>query len=62
ARYFDPYDTASLVETLRQIIYSPDANALQSQLRASGAAQSARYLPERILPQWEAFLRGVKQG
>ena len=62
ARYFDPYDTASLAGTLRQIIYSPDADALQGQLRASGAVQSARYLPERILPRWEAFLRGAKQG
>jgi len=25
-------------------------------------AQSARYLPERIVPQWEAFLRGLAGG
>ncbi|MHB9137298.1 MAG: glycosyltransferase, partial [Acidithiobacillus ferrooxidans] len=56
ACYFDPYDTASVVEVLRQIICSPDAESLQARLRAVGAEQSARYLPERILPQWEAFL------
>ncbi|MBU2785567.1 MAG: glycosyltransferase family 4 protein [Acidithiobacillus ferriphilus] len=59
ARYFDPYDTASVVEVLRQIIYSPDAESLQARLRAEGAEQSARYLPERILPQWEAFLHSL---
>ena len=58
AEYFDPYDTASLVAALRRIIYSPDAEEVQARLRAEGLRQSARYLPERILPQWEAFLRG----
>jgi glycosyltransferase involved in cell wall biosynthesis len=59
ALYFDPYDTASLVEVLRQMIYGPDAESLQAQLRAEGAEQSACYLPERILPQWEAFLHSL---
>jgi glycosyltransferase involved in cell wall biosynthesis len=59
ACYFDPYNTASVVEVLRQIICSPDAESLQARLRAEGAEQSARYLPERILPQWEAFLHNL---
>nr|WP_163098085.1 glycosyltransferase family 1 protein [Acidithiobacillus ferrianus]NDU42848.1 glycosyltransferase [Acidithiobacillus ferrianus] len=61
ARYFDPYDTASVVDALRGMIYGPDAKTVQSHLRAAGLQQSARYLPERILPQWEAFLRGVEE-
>lgn len=60
ARYFDPYDTASLVQTLQQMIYRHDASETQATLRAAGTQQSARYLPERILPQWHDLLRGLK--
>lgn len=59
AEYFDPYDTASLVTTLRGMITGDDADRRRMALRALGATQSARYLPERIVPQWEAFLRQV---
>jgi len=60
AEYFDPYDTGSLVAALRQIIYSPDAANAQDRLRERGLQQSAQYLPEKILPQWDAFLQGLK--
>ncbi|MFA7496517.1 MAG: glycosyltransferase family 1 protein [Acidithiobacillus sp.] len=60
ARYFDPYDTASLVEALQQMIYHPDAKQTQAELRTAGAQQSARYLPEHILPQWQHFLQQLK--
>lgn len=56
ASYFDPYDTGSLVQVLRQMIYHPDAAEIQESLRAAGATQSARYLPEKILPQWQDLL------
>jgi hypothetical protein len=59
ARYFDPYDTASVVDALRGMVYGPDAEAVQSHLRAKGLQQSARYLPAQILPRWETFLRGL---
>ncbi|MCR1346998.1 glycosyltransferase family 4 protein [Acidithiobacillus ferrooxidans] len=62
AEYFNPYDTASVVYTLRQIIYSADAETIQTRLRNDGLQQSARYLPEYILPQWETFLRRLKPG
>lgn len=57
--YFDPYDTASLVATLRPLLYGGEAEARREALRAQGVRHSERYLPERILPQWEAFLQRV---
>lgn len=57
--YFDPYDTDSLVETLRMLIYGEAAEARREALRASGIEHSAQYLPERILPQWGVFLRQI---
>jgi glycosyltransferase involved in cell wall biosynthesis len=59
ADYFDPYDTASLVEALRAMIYAPDAAQRCEALRVAGLEQSARYLPERIVPQWTQFLERV---
>ncbi|MGC9236753.1 MAG: glycosyltransferase family 4 protein [Thiomonas sp.] len=59
AVYFDPYDTQSVVQALHSLIYAKDAPARTEALRAAGLEQSARYLPERIVPQWEAFLRGL---
>ncbi len=59
AMYFDPYDTKSLVDALRPMIYEDGAEELQSRLRVAGLAQSAKYLPERILPQWKNFLQLV---
>lgn len=57
--YFDPYDTESLVETLRMLIYGEAAEAHREALRARGIDHSAQYLPERILPQWEEFLHRI---
>lgn len=56
-RYFDPYDTASLVTTLLPLLYGEEAEFQREALRAAGIRHSERYLPERILPQWEQFLR-----
>ncbi|WMT47183.1 MAG: glycosyltransferase family 1 protein [Acidithiobacillus caldus] len=58
--YFDPYDTASLVQALRPLLYGPEAEARREALRERGVRHSERYLPERILPEWEAFLRRVR--
>lgn len=57
--YFDPYDTDSLAETLRTLIYGEAAAAGRERLRARGAEHSLQYLPERILPKWEAFLQQI---
>jgi len=59
AVYFDPYDTQSVVQALQTLVYAEDASARTETLRAAGQEQSARYLPERIVPQWETFLNRV---
>jgi glycosyltransferase involved in cell wall biosynthesis len=60
--YFDPYSTADLVGALKKVLYAPDAAAVQETLRRRGQEVSARYLPERILPQWDRFLSRVLAG
>jgi glycosyltransferase involved in cell wall biosynthesis len=62
AEYFNPYDTSSLVQALRRLIVEQDAASRREDLRRKGQEQSARYLPERIVPQWEAFLRRITQS
>ena len=59
AVYFDPYDTQTLVQALQGIVYADDAQARTAALREAGLEQSARYLAERIVPQWEEFLEMV---
>lgn len=59
AEYFDPYATMSLVKALKKVLYEPDAQQVQERLRQRGEEVSARYLPEKILPQWEVFLQRV---
>lgn len=56
--YFEPYCVESLARSVRALL-APSADALRERLVAEGAAISARYLPERILPQWRGFLEGV---
>jgi glycosyltransferase involved in cell wall biosynthesis len=57
--YFNPYSTVSLIDALKKLIYAPDTEAVQANLRAAGAEGCTQYLPERILPQWESFLARV---
>lgn len=57
--YFDPYDTADLLRVLRPLLEGEDSGRRREALRERGVAHSARYLPERILPQWDRFLRNV---
>lgn len=59
AEYFDPYDTASLVQALRRLIDGSDAAPRREALREAGIAQSAAYMPERIAPRWLEFLQRV---
>jgi glycosyltransferase involved in cell wall biosynthesis len=59
AEYFDPYSTSSLSDCLTRVLYCPKSESLREQLRSRGAEVSQRYLPERILPQWDALLREV---
>jgi glycosyltransferase involved in cell wall biosynthesis len=57
AEYFDPYSTMSLVKALKAVLYDSGAVEKRAQLQEKGRAVAARYQPEVILPQWEAFLR-----
>ena len=61
ALHFNPYSTANLVECLQRLLYAPEAAELQNELRVRGREVAERYLPERILPQWEQFLMRVLQ-
>jgi glycosyltransferase involved in cell wall biosynthesis len=56
ATYFDPYSTISLVNVLRATLYSDTSTETQERLQRRGKEVSARYLPEVILPQWQAFI------
>jgi glycosyltransferase involved in cell wall biosynthesis len=56
AEYFNPYAAVDLARALTAVI-APDAAGRRRELVALGAAVGQRYLPERIAPQWEAFLR-----
>lgn len=59
ALYFDPYSTASLVKQLQAMLYSDTAQLTQDALRERGIELSERYLPEHILPRWDAFLTKI---
>jgi hypothetical protein len=61
AVYFNPYSTASLVEAMKSVVYASDSATVQEELRLAGQEVSARYLPERILPQWQKFLAAVSE-
>jgi glycosyltransferase involved in cell wall biosynthesis len=61
AHYFNAYSTANLVECLTRAIEAPDAPQVRHELRQRGQEVAARYLPEKILPQWERFLVRVLQ-
>jgi hypothetical protein len=62
AAYFNPYSTADLVTAFKKVLHASDAAQVQEALRRRGNEVSARYLPERILPQWERFLSRVLAG
>lgn len=59
AEFFDPYATGSLVGALKKVLYADNTDVVQHELRVRGQEVSSRYLPERILPQWQAFLNHV---
>jgi glycosyltransferase involved in cell wall biosynthesis len=57
AEYFDPYSTAGLVSALKKVLYAAGAEENQSELRAAGQKIATLYRPEKILPQWDSFLK-----
>lgn len=58
AAYFSPYAAGQTAEVLAGII-GPAAAERREALVAEGEQVAARYLPERVLPQWQAFLEQI---
>jgi glycosyltransferase involved in cell wall biosynthesis len=56
AEYFNPYSTMSLVESLKKVLYDKNSDQVRQTLVSKGEQVSAQYLPQTILPQWDAFL------
>jgi glycosyltransferase involved in cell wall biosynthesis len=59
AEYFQTHSSADLAQAIERVVLGADAPERTQQLRARGREVGARYLPERILPQWQAFLARV---
>jgi glycosyltransferase involved in cell wall biosynthesis len=59
AMYFDPYSTAGAVAALNEVLYESGCEQIQARLRDQGQHVSARYLPEKLLPEWLAFLTRI---
>jgi Glycosyl transferases group 1 len=58
AEYFSPYSAADVARCVGRLI-DPDAGPRRGELIDIGREVSARYLPERILPQWQVFLNQI---
>jgi len=58
AEYFSPYSATDAAGALARLI-GADGDERRRALRHAGEAVSARYLPERVLPQWQAFLNSL---
>jgi hypothetical protein len=58
AEYFNPYSAASVAQAIAAVV-DPAQPARREALVARGAEVAARYVPERILPQWREFLLGL---
>lgn len=59
AEYFETHSSADLAQAIKRVALGAGAPERTEQLRARGREVGARYLPERILPQWEDFLARV---
>jgi hypothetical protein len=55
AEYFSPYSVADIANAIARLIDPVHTELRESFVRA-GAATSAKYVPENILPKWQAFL------
>ena len=56
--YFNAYSAQDLAAAVSRLM-GPDAGPRRQALRGEGLRVSAQYLPERVLPQWQDFLRRV---
>jgi glycosyltransferase involved in cell wall biosynthesis len=58
AEYFSPYSASAAAQAVNSVI-DPAREARRRRLVEEGATVSSRYLPERIAPQWHAFLESL---
>jgi glycosyltransferase involved in cell wall biosynthesis len=58
AEYFSPYSSVDAAAAIAQVI-DPAHVVRRNQLVTAGARVAMRYLPERVLPQWREFLKGL---
>ena len=56
AEFFSPYSTVELVKAINAVIGQENGER-RNELVMKGAAVSAQYLPEEILPKWREFLQ-----
>jgi glycosyltransferase involved in cell wall biosynthesis len=61
AEYFQTYAPADLARAVAAVVDPAHAEHADA-LRAAGRVVSADYLPQRVLPQWQVFLQGLKQA
>lgn len=59
AEYFTPYSAPDIAAAIGRVV-DPAADSRRAELVLKGAAVSAQYMPEKILPQWQAFLARLK--
>ena len=59
AEYFTPYSAPDIAAAIARVV-DPVADWRRAELIGKGAAVSAQYMPEKILPQWQAFLTSLK--
>jgi len=59
AEYFSPYSTIGLIAALEHVIGTSSAPR-RAELVSTGAEISMQYLPERVLPKWQAFLQSLQ--
>jgi glycosyltransferase involved in cell wall biosynthesis len=58
AEYFSPYSERDAAAAIARLI-GPGSEARRRELAATGETVAAQYLPERVLPQWQAFLNSL---
>jgi glycosyltransferase involved in cell wall biosynthesis len=59
AEYFSPYSARDVAGAIARVI-GPEGNGRRCALAAEGEAVASRYLPERVLPQWQVFLDSLR--
>lgn len=58
AEYFTPYSAPNVAAAIARVI-DPATPTRRAELVRDGATVSAKYMPDKILPQWQEFLGGL---